>query len=483
MWIDAQSLPAGTALRGDVCVIGAGPAGLTLATALAERGVDVLLLESGGVRVEGDVQTLNEGAVVGDAYAGLRQTRARALGGTAHLWNTLVDGEAGAKYAPLDAIDFDIDPRRPLSGWPLRCDNLDAYYERARNVCSLGRWPATSVPQPELCNGIENRVYQLGSAKPFTERLPKQLLRASNARMLTHATVCRLELSTSRTRVTEASVFSPHGRATISAGTFVLAAGAIENARLLLLSAPHEGVAPGNHSGWVGRCFMEHPRDSAMTLLVATSVNVDSLSFYDVHAGLDDGIVCGYIALQSHAVRELGAGNAWITLLPLHTGRYGWASRGKGRGRTDAFRLVVNLEQQPQSDNRITLASGATDDYGLARAELHWRWRPGEQTALETLREYVARRFRESGLGIVAYEPGVAPDPNAHHHAGTTRMHADPDHGVVDPDARVYGVENLYVAGASVFPTAGVANPTLTIVAMALRLADHLDGTGGTERM
>ena len=490
MWIDARSLPSGTTLRADVCVIGAGPAGLTVASALAARGVDVLVLESGGVRIEGAAQALNEGAVVGDAYAGLRHTRARALGGTAHTWNTPVNGAAGAKYAPLDPIDFDADPRRPLSGWPLRRDDLDAYYDRAQDVCLLGRVPAdangrpsTSVPQPALCDGIENREYQFGPAHAFTQRLPAQLREASNARVVTHATVGTLELDANRSRVTAAGFSGPHSRATVGAAAFVLAAGAVENARLLLLSAPRADHAPGNHSGWLGRCFMEHPRDTAMTLLVATSTSVDALAFYDVHPVSDGGTACGYIALQPHAVRDLEAGNAWITMLPQRTGRYGWASRGKGRAHTDAFTLVVNLEQEPHRDNRIVLANDAADAYGLPRAELHWHWRAGEQAALEKLREYLAARFRESGLGIVTYERGVAPDPNAHHHAGTTRMHADPGHGVVDPDSRVHGVENLYVAGASVFPTAGAANPTLTIVAMALRLADHLDGTGGTDRM
>ncbi len=84
------------------------------------------------------------------------------------------------------------------------------------------------------------------------------------------------------------------------------------------------------------------------------------------------------------------------------------------------------------------------------------------------------RELEASGAGRVEVAPPLAPDPDAHHHAGTTRMHPDPELGVVDADLRVHGMDNLFVTGASVFPTAGVANPTLTIVALTLRLAGHL---------
>jgi choline dehydrogenase-like flavoprotein len=131
------------------------------------------------------------------------------------------------------------------------------------------------------------------------------------------------------------------------------------------------------------------------------------------------------------------------------------------------------LEQRPDPENRVVLAR-RRDCFGVPRAELHWRWRAEEQAALEKLRTFLAAELETAGLGRVEIRPGQRPDPNAHHHSGTTRMHEDPRYGVVDGDARVHGTDNLYVTGASVFPSAGFANPTLTIVALALRLADHL---------
>jgi choline dehydrogenase-like flavoprotein len=153
--------------------------------------------------------------------------------------------------------------------------------------------------------------------------------------------------------------------------------------------------------------------------------------------------------------------------------RYSWSKDKALADKCDTLQLLVNFEQRPNPENRVALSS-LRDAYGVPRIELHWRWRPEEQAELERLRTVIAAGLESADLGRVRIETGMRPDPNAHHHAGTTRMHADPRHGVVDADSLVHGTDNLYVAGSSVFPTAGFANPTLTIVALALRLADHL---------
>jgi choline dehydrogenase-like flavoprotein len=138
--------------------------------------------------------------------------------------------------------------------------------------------------------------------------------------------------------------------------------------------------------------------------------------------------------------------------------------------------LLFNAEQFPNPENRVRL--GATRDrFGVPRAELHWRWSAEDHRRLTALRAVLREGIEGAGLGRVEFAGDVAPNPLAHHHAGTTRMHADAAQGVVDADGRVHGIENLYVTGGSVFPTAGFANPTLTIVAMALRLAAHLRRT------
>jgi len=150
---------------------------------------------------------------------------------------------------------------------------------------------------------------------------------------------------------------------------------------------------------------------------------------------------------------------------------YGWS--GKRALECDAFQLLINVEQRPNPENRIVLSSDH-DFFGVPRPVLHWRWRPEEQEQLERLRAVLTSGLEAARLGRVRFRAGSRPDPNSHHHAGTTRMHIDPRFGVVDADGRVHGMDNLYVTGGSAFPTAGFANPTLTIVALALRLAQHL---------
>ena len=154
--------------------------------------------------------------------------------------------------------------------------------------------------------------------------------------------------------------------------------------------------------------------------------------------------------------------------------RYGW-SRVRSPGNAfDAFRIILNLEQRPYLWNRIELSSRC-DRFGNSLPRLVLHWTAEEQALLERLRKLLEGWFRRGHLGRLCITGGHRPDLSAHHHAGTTRMALHPQDGVVDPHGHAFGLENLYMVGASVFPTAGFANPTLTIVALALRLADHID--------
>ena len=494
--LDAARLSAPATLQTEICVVGAGPAGLSVAHALAAAGRDVVLLESGGLHPSAWCQELSEGPAEGDPYAGLRVTRHRQAGGTAHLWNTPVGSELGAKYLPLHPGDLAARPGTPDGAWPFDHATLLPWYQRAQGFCGLGPfeydgawWSDRERPCFEFADGaLVSRVYQFGAARPFTEAYLERLQAGRKARLCTHATVCGLVLDRSRERVIEAVARAPDGpELRVRAASFVLAGGAVENARLLLLAEL------GNAGGWVGRCFMEHPRDSSLILHPAHSGFPARAGFYDAHTARDGTVICGRLELPADVLRREELPGFSITLLPhrvepprpLHQrvlgrlsaqrdaeGGYGW-SRKPARAAGLLFRLLLNLEQRPHPDNRVTLVA-ERDLLGVPRPGLTWRWRPEEQRQLERIRTLVAGAFEHAGLGRIERIDGGAPDPNAHHHAGTTRMHPDPEGGVVDGDARVHGTANLYLAGASVFPSAGFANPTLTIVALALRLADHL---------
>jgi choline dehydrogenase-like flavoprotein len=152
--------------------------------------------------------------------------------------------------------------------------------------------------------------------------------------------------------------------------------------------------------------------------------------------------------------------------------RYGWSQVRSPSKEFGDFGIILNLEQRPHRWNRIELTR-RTDRFGNPLPRLVLRWTDREQQQLNELRKLLGAWFRDADLGRLVFERDSRPNLSAHHHAGTTRMGIDPTDGVVDPNGRLFEMDNLYLAGASVFPTAGCANPTLTIVAMALRLAQH----------
>lgn len=496
----------GAVEEGEVCIVGAGPAGLTLACELSERGRDVILVESGTNTADPDAQALNDGRVIGDDYAGLRETRHRQLGGTTCLWNTPVQGQIGAKYAPLDAIDFDGRPYLGVAGWPISREALHRHYARAQELCGLGPFrydaadwrPAGAPALPTDGATLAARVYQLGTREALTGAKLRQLRAAGNVRLWRHTTALRLLAGRGRCVDGVEVASAPDRRWRVRARHVVLAGGAVENARLLLVSGDGpEGL--GNASGRVGRGFMEHPRDGALLLRPASARAWRELAFFDVHAAPDGTVVLGRLALHAALLRADALPNASATLLAVPSARvqawrrrlgpiarhagtarwlppggHGWSHHPAPERVYDGWTVWLNVEQLPRGGNRVVLGT-ARDAFGVPRAELHWRWRAEQERHVERVRERVTSALEDMGVGRVHARDGVRPDANAHHHAGTTRMHADPRHGVVDADCRVHALDNLWVAGASVFPTAGFANPVLTVVALAARLAERLD--------
>jgi choline dehydrogenase-like flavoprotein len=495
----------GTTLDTDICIIGAGPAGLALASALAGSTREVVLLESGGTVADSAADALNDGAVIGDPYAGLRATRQRGVGGTTALWNTRTPAGIGAKFTPLDPVDFDAREAVALSGWPVSYAMLLPWYARAQQVCGLGafaydaaawRGPARQ-PLDDVHPELESRVYQFGSRDALLTRMLRAAREAGNVRLISDATVVRLESGEHGRRAVRARVASRSGTGWwVSAREFVVCAGAIENARLLLVSGS-EGGGLGNGAGWVGRCFMEHPRDRTLMLSRLSGSQYRSLRFYDLHQSSGSTAVGGRLAIAPEVIRAEGLLNASATLLPmvrpqvrrtrealrrlgrsgplarwLPRGGTGWSSHPLPQAAFEGFTVLLNLEQAPDPENRIELARDR-DAFGTPRAELHWRWRPRDARSQRRVREIVGATLERAGFSVVRRETGAV-DPNAHHHAGTTRMHRDPAFGVVDASCRMHELDNVHIAGASVFPTAGFANPVLTIVALALRLAAHL---------
>jgi choline dehydrogenase-like flavoprotein len=502
MELDAKRFSDETMLDTDVCIVGGGPAGLVLAAELVRAQCDVIVLESGGHHPEAEILALNVGDASGDVYAGLAATRHRQVGGTAHLWNSATAGAIGAKYAPFDAPDLEERPGREHSGWPFPLSELRVDYDRAQRICGLGpfsydgaQWAdASHQPWAALGPTLVSRVYQAGTREALLAPLRAGIVGATNVRLCTHASVVALHRDASGRRITRVSAVTPGGaRWSVRAKRVVLAAGAVETARLLLLTDSGSG-ALGNGSGWVGRGFMEHPRDRALTLCPYSANVYAQSAFYDQWRAADGTWIVGRLAVAHASLASGELLNASATLIPrlkdargrlraalpsfatrlLAREGHGWSRTRSAARAFDGFTVLLNVEQTPHPENRVTL-SAQCDSLGVPLPALHWRWRADDHARLERLRALVGRDLE--AIGTVTVDADAHVDPNAHHHAGTTRMHDDPGKGVTDRHGRVHATDNLYVAGASTFPTAGFVNPMLTIVALSVRLARHLSST------
>ncbi len=503
-------------------IVGAGAAGITLARALAGGKLRLCLLESGGLEFEEPVQNLYQGANVGLPYFDLDASRLRFFGGSTNHW--------AGRCRPLDELDFEVRPWVAHSGWPLTRAELDPFYREAQKICQLGAFDYS--PGPWLDPGqkalpfdpakVLSRVWQYSPPTRFGEVYRGELEAAANVDVLLHATVVDIEANEAGSEVLRLAVRTLEGkRATVRARAYVLACGGLENPRLLLAANRQVKAGLGNQQGLVGRYFMEHPHCNAARALV---VDPALLSFYTFGQGgghaqglqvvgclnqsperqrarellnfdslftLDDVGDSGFAALRriwtaaGHGQwpEHLGA-DLWQALTDIDDTASGLAGRlglHEYHPNQVGFRMWCTAEAAPNPDSRVRLGD-QLDALGMPRIVLDWRLTGQDKRSLLAGYQAVAEELGRTGLGRLqiadwltegddSWSPTVE---GGHHHLGTTRMSADPSQGVVDPSSRVHGIANLYIAGSSVFPTSGSANPTLTIVALALRLAAHL---------
>ncbi|WP_430390353.1 GMC oxidoreductase [Dyella sp. 20L07] len=546
MIIDYLSGSHPAEMEADLCVIGAGAAGIAIAHSFIGSSIRVCLIESGGLAGEQRNQSLYEGDSVGEMPFDPGTSRMRVFGGSCNLW--------GGGCIPLGRQDMAARDWVPHSGWPISYDELEPYYARARSYCRLDAIDFVDgsftgpTPHPPIVFDEGRLVNQIFAKSPilFGDAYRQALEQAPNIDVLLHANLLELEASANGNVVRQARIGSLGGhRGIVRARHYVLACGGIENARLLLLSRSVMPEGLGNQHDVVGRYFMDHPSGNLGTLTTDAPHRVtrpyerrhgknQTPSFPEIglsqhyqrrHRVLNGRVhpfgVEGPLPRGIRALRELRSAlrrsvpdenallearlsdalrNAPASEAVAVPSSLGLTALKLGLGMGDIVRaglykltdrptvasshieLVGFFEQAPNPDSRITL-SQETDALGQYKVCVDWQLTALDRYTYRSAATLFGNELARASNGQFNLEPWLEDDANAlpqvhgtAHHMGTTRMSDDPRKGVVDRNCKVHGMDNLHVAGSSVFPTGGWAFPTFTIVGLSLRLADELRG-------
>jgi choline dehydrogenase-like flavoprotein len=518
--IDARTVPRNQFIETDVCIVGAGAAGITLAREFIAQPFRVCLLESGGLEFDKDTQSLYQGENIGLPYFPLEVARLRYFGGTTNHWE--------GWCRPLDAIDFETRDWVPHSGWPFDKSHLDPFYKRAQSICWLGPyvydvkdWEAENTPHfPFASDRVITTIFQFSPPVRFGTMYRDEIVGADNISTFLYANVIDIETTYTAQSVTRLQVACLQGtKFWVAAKLYILAAGGIENARLLLLSNKVQSAGLGNQYDVVGRFFMEHPHLESGLILPSDSHT--SVALYDAHR-LNNTRISGVLSLSPETLRhekllnfsalvqprswsEVSEGVSSLRVivralrgrdLPDDFLKHLWNMiadiddvttaayrqwRKKGTRLIELLSLYNRTEQAPNPESRVTLTN-ERDALGTNRVRLNWQLSASDTRSIRRAHEIIGQELGRAGLGrfkiTLAEDDSTRPSLliGGAHHMGTTRMHVDPKKGVVNENSQVHGVSNLFIAGSSVFPTSGYANPTLTIVALAVRLADYVKG-------
>lgn len=487
MFLATAGLPDGSRHHHDVVVVGAGAAGITLAGELSDVGIDVAVVEGGARTSTPRSQQRYQGPLaLGDGltYPALDQYRLRWFGGTTNHW--------GGWCRPLDTST--MAPRPGVSdGWPYGRDELDAWYEIAHRWCEIGRpeyrLRQLGVAGRELADLIGDRldVHVLRLSRPtrFGEVYASRFDDPVGPTAYLEANCISIEMSGDRTTgvVVRDEVGGTH---VITGERIVIACGGIETVRQLLLMQ-QGGLTALGRSGLLGVGFHEHPHRAVGSVLAPAEWLVARASIPAVGVAFDRDTTPyrAAFALPDDIRADLGLPQASFMLSNGTLPDDPLLSPTRRLAEAAADDEVVPLSVVARAEQRLDTASTITlseqkDDLGLPRAALRWAVPTVDIADLQRSRDLVMSRLFGTGLGPAVDEPDGPRRlvTGGAHHMGGVRLHESPDHGVVDPDLRCHGTANLYACSSAVFPPSGWSNPTLTIVALAAKLAAHLAGIG-----
>jgi choline dehydrogenase-like flavoprotein len=463
---------AGSFRSPDVLVIGSGPAGMSIALDLERRGLTTLVLEAGSEHYDETSQAFFAGDIVGPQAFALDVNRLRYFGGCSNHW--------GGFSRTLDDIDFRDKVQGVPGAWPISRPDIEPYLKRASEILELG-----GIRPDRPLNDMLSHVHYTYSP-PISFKLKYRSHVKASKTLHVALNTCVTNLVERDGRIVAVEIADPEGRRdALKAPWIVLCAGGVENSRMLLWANVRNDGRVVRDPTSLGKYFMEHPHFTVADALVVGDSRLDP-----------DRRAYAYVAPTEKAIRERGILNCGLRL--VHTNYEGtkklladlacvaprlgkWAARAVDMRLGCGVRIRAAWEQAPRESNQVRLGT-KRDALGIPRVELHWKYSSLERHTVRQTVMLFGDWLASRGYGRVRLEPWLADDADfpsddeqiGNHHMGGTRMSDDPKSGVVDRDCRVHGLQNLYVCGSSVFPSAGHANPTLTIVQLALRLAGHL---------
>ena len=468
----------------DYCICGSGAAGITMALKLSATGAKIALLEAGGLDYDPKSQQIYECEAVGIPIWPER-SRLRFFGGTTNHW--------AGRCRPFEDIDFEPRHYFNMPGWPIEKKDIEQYLNEAKNILDVKGDFEEEPGTVELSDSFVNDIRQLSKPTRFKEKYLQTLIDSQNIDLIINANVTRLNADDNNRieSITLKNYDSYQG--TLSANQYIVAMGGIENARILLLSDNKHKGGLGNQSDMLGRCFMEHFNINFGTFIANLDHWTDtkrmeyytSAAFVEKH-GIGSGNVALTIVEQVRAYGRTRKIKEYLQNLSCELGfndsiQHWVAYNCPGEGSTGTL-----VEQQPNLKSRVYL-SDKLDSLGMRKLIIDWQISEADKKTLRTIAREMAKQMAQSNIGRIRLNDFILdesldiPVGRHAHHMGTTRMSQSPKAGVVDQNCKVFGIENLYVAGSSAFPTGSGVNPTMPLLQLTLRLADHLM-TGKTNK-
>jgi len=499
MHVDARNLDNNSVIEGDICIVGAGAAGISLAMEFADTKKKIILLEGGGFENEATMQDLYKSRQTGQRYFPIQGIRLHYFGGTTNHWSGFC--------SVFDEIDFEKRDWVPHSGWPITRKDLDPFYERAHTILDLGPYEYNTeywlkqnkayklLPLNEKI--VWNKMWQFSPPTRFGTKYKDAILNSRNIHLYTYANVTDIKANENVSAIREVIIKNHAGKQhRVKAKTFVMACCSIQNARVLLASNQQNPKGIGNDHDLVGRFFMEHLEMKSAELWLAKP---DDLKFYMWSRGTT---ARAELAISKAKQTEHKILNGTGSFIPLDIGKnipafidmydekgnldlskFGDAEKKRDHSNKDmAYQLFTRIEQSPNPDSRISLDT-EKDALGMPRAHVHWQLSQLEKKSMRKIYEIIGQEAGRASAGRIRLLEYLQNEKDESwpdftgggwHHMGTTRMGDDPKQSVTNANCKVHGIANLYMAGSSNFVTAAAPNPTLTLVALTLRLADHI---------